>query len=191
MNKYLQGKSNYDKYPVIKIKNAHHACMTGWENICNHLLEQSQKIPTKQKLIVIECYHGVMDEEIIPALQNNLQGNYFFSKDYMLDENKIDSLVYPDVTDDEVFGYMTRLTLQDFFEDEKTEAVKKEIDKTEDTMIVYGPGASLLCPQPHLLIYADMPRGNTAAIPERSDRQPWRKEQRIKSITSIQARLLC
>ena len=34
----------------------------------------------------------------------------------MLSENEIDSLVYPDVTDDEVFGYMTRLTLKDFFD---------------------------------------------------------------------------
>src|SRR5215467_11635648 len=107
MNKYLHGKSNYDKLPLIKIKNVHHECVTGWGNICNYLVEQLQKIPTKQKLIVIECYQGVLDEEIITALQNNLQANYFFPKDCMLDENKIDSVVHPDVTDDEVFGYMT------------------------------------------------------------------------------------
>src|SRR6185503_19433240 len=158
MNRYLKGKPNYDKFPVIKAKNTHHECVTGWDNIPKHLLEQLQKIPTKQKLIVIECYHGVLDEEIIPALQNNLQGNYFFSKDCMLTENKIDLLVYPDVTDDEVFGYITRLTLKDFFDASKTEAARKTIQETEDTVIVYGPGASLLYPQPDLLVYADMPR---------------------------------
>src|ERR1041384_125255 len=102
MNKYLQGKSNYDKFPIIKLKKPQHPSITGWKNICNHLLEQLQKIPTTQKLIVIECYQGVLDEEIIPALQNNLQGKYFFSKDCMLAEKEIDSLVYPEVTDDEV-----------------------------------------------------------------------------------------
>src|SRR4051812_26678352 len=115
MNKYLKGESNYDKFPVIRVKNVQHACVTGWENICDYLLEQLDKIQANKKVIVVECYQGVMDEEIIPALQSNLEANYFFSKDYMLAEKEIDSLVYPDVTDDEVFGYMTRLTLKDFF----------------------------------------------------------------------------
>jgi hypothetical protein len=99
-----------------------------------------------------------MDEEIIPVLQSNLQGSYFFSKDCMLASAKIDSLVYPDVTDDEVFGDITRLTLKDFFDASKAEAAKKTIEEAEDTVIVYGPGAWLLCPDPDLLIYADMPR---------------------------------
>src|SRR6266480_2078565 len=158
MNKYLKGKSNYDKLPFIKVKNPQHECVTGWSTICKHLLERLDKIQATKKIIVVECYHGVMDEEIIPALQNNLQGSYFFSKDCMLASTEIDSLVYPDVTDDEVFGYITRLTLKDFFDATKTAIAKKTIEETEDTVIVYGPGASLLCPQPDLLIYADMPR---------------------------------
>jgi mannose-6-phosphate isomerase class I len=158
MNKYLQGEPNYDKWPVIKVKNVKQEYPVGWEAITRYLLEELNKIQNKQKLIVFECYQGVMDDEIIPALQNNLQGSYFFSKDCMLAENKIDSLVYPDVTDDEVFGCMTRLTLKDFFDASKTEVAKKTIEGTEDTVIVYGPGACLLCPEPDLLIYADMPR---------------------------------
>ena len=158
MNKYLQGEPNYNKLPIIKVKNAKQKCVVGWEAITRHLLEQLNKIQHKRKVIVFECYQGVIDEEIIPALQNNLQGSYLFSKDCMLAENKIDSLVYPDVTDDEVFGYMTRLTLKNFFDTSKTEAARRTIEKIEDTVIVYGPGACLLCPEPDLLIYADMPR---------------------------------
>ncbi len=158
MNKYLQGEPNYDKWPFIKVKNAKHKCLAGWEAITQHLLEQLNKIQKKQKVIVIECYQGVMDEEILPALQNNLEGSYFFSKDYMLPEDKIDSLVYPDVTDDEIFGYMTRLNLKDFFDTSKAEATKKAIKEKEGTVIVYGPGASFLCPESDILIYADMAR---------------------------------
>lgn len=158
MNKYLQGASNYDKRPTIKVKNVNQECFEGWEAITSHLLGQLNKIQRKRKVIVFECYQGVMDEEIIPALQNNLQGSYFFSKDCMLTENKIDSLIHPDVTDDEVFGYITRLTLKDFFDASKTEVAKKTIEETEGTVIVYGPDACLLCPEPDLLIYADMPR---------------------------------
>lgn len=158
MNKYIQGEPNYDKWPVIKVIDAKHECLVGWEAISKHLFEQLNKLQKKQKVIVFECYQGVMDEEIIAALQMNLEGSYFFSKDYMLSENKINSLVYPDVTDDEVFGYMTRLSLKDFFDTSKIEAAKKTIEEKEGTVIVYGTGASLLYPEPDLLIYADMAR---------------------------------
>ena len=158
MNKYLQGEPNYDKWPVIKVKNAKHECQVGWEAIIQHLLEQLNKIQKKQRVIVFECYQGVLDDEIITALQNGLEGNYFFSKDYLLPENKIDSLVFPDVTDDEVFGYMTRLILKDFFDASKIKSAKKTIEEKEGTVIVYGSGASLLYPEPDLLIYADMAR---------------------------------
>src|SRR5688500_9776444 len=114
MNKYLQGESNYDKWPVIKVKTNQHECLVGWEAIRKHLLEELNKIQTNKKVIIFECYQGVIDEEIISVLQDNLKGTWFFSKDYMLPENEIDSLVYPDVTDDEVFGYMTRLVLTNF-----------------------------------------------------------------------------
>ena len=158
MNKYLQGEPNYDKWPVIKVIDAKHECLVGWEAISKHLLEQLNKFQKKQKVIVFECYQGVMDEEIISALQMNLEGSYFFSKDYLLSENKINSLVYPDVTDDEVFGFMTRLSLKDFFDTSKIEAAKKTIEEKEGTVIVYGLAASLLCPEPDLLVYADMAR---------------------------------
>jgi mannose-6-phosphate isomerase class I len=158
MNKYLQGKPNYDKLPVIKVKNPKQECLVGWQAITSFLLVELNKIQKKQKQIVVECYQGVMDEELIPALQNNFHGSYFFSKGCMLTSTEIDSLVYPDVTDDEVFGRMTQLTFEDFFDVSKTEATKKIIEEVEGTVIVYGSGASLLCPQPDLLIYADMPR---------------------------------
>ena len=76
----------------------------------------------------------------------------------MLPEKRIDLLVYPDVTDDEIFGYMTRLRLNDFFDVSLIEATKKIIEQKEGRVIIYGPGASLLYPEPELLIYADMAR---------------------------------
>jgi mannose-6-phosphate isomerase class I len=158
MNKYLQGEPNYDKFPVIKVKNVQHECITSWDNICQHLLEQSNKIQANKKVIVVECYQGVINEEIIPALQKNIEGSYFFSNDYMLSENEIDSLVYSDVTDDEVFGCMTRLTLKDFFDASKLNDAKKTIEEKNGTVIIYGCGASIICPEPDLLIYADMAR---------------------------------
>ena len=126
MNKYLQDESNYDKWPVIKVKDTKHECLAGWAAISQHLLEQLNKIQKEQKIIVFECYQGVSDKEIVFELQKHVTGTWFFSKDYMLSKNEIDSLVYPDVTDDEVFGYMTRLTLKDFFDANKLQNAKRE-----------------------------------------------------------------
>src|SRR2546425_8401823 len=78
MNKYLQGQPNYDKWPVIKIKDPRHECQIGWEAICKHLLSQLQKIQTNKKVIVFECYQGVMDKEILHALQIYIDAQYFF-----------------------------------------------------------------------------------------------------------------
>jgi hypothetical protein len=158
MNKYLQGESNYDKWPAINVKNPKQECLVGWNAISRHLFEQLSKIQKKQKVIVFECYQGVMDKEIISELQKHLTGNWFFSKDYMLSENEIDSLVYPDVTDDEVFGCMTRLTLKDFFDVNKLNDAKKAIEENEGIVIVYGCGASILYPEAEILIYIDMAR---------------------------------
>lgn len=158
MNKYLRGESNYDKWPLIKVKDPKHECLEGWSAISQHLFEQINKIRKKQKVIVFECYQGVIDKEIISALQEHVTGSWFLSKDHMLPENEIDSLVYPDVTDDEVFGYVTRLTLKDFFGAHKLKASRKAISEKEGTVIVYGCGASILCPDADLLVYLDMAR---------------------------------
>ncbi|HET9825148.1 MAG TPA: class I mannose-6-phosphate isomerase, partial [Chitinophagaceae bacterium] len=158
MNKYLRGESNYDKRPVIKVKDPKHVCLKGWELISQHLFEQVNKVPKEKKVIVFECYQGVIDTEIISALQERVKGSWLFSKDYMLPENEIDSLVYPDVTDDEVFGYMTRLNLKDFFAPRKLKEAEEIIGEKKGTVIVYGCGASILHPDPDLLIYIDMAR---------------------------------
>lgn len=151
--------SNYDKWPFIQVKENVDECREGWEATYNVINEKVKSIVGHKKIIVLECYHGVMDEYILPQLRQNLQGDFFFSKDSMLSEEKVNQLVYPDVTDDEVFGYITHLRMNDFFDGSKIEAVQKEIESKEvSTIYIYGPGASLLYPNFDLLVYFDMPR---------------------------------
>lgn len=158
MNTYLQGESNYDKYPLIRIAGYRHPAVTGWEAIGRYLREKAAALPAAKRVIVVECYQGVRDEEILPVLKDSLEGHYVWARDCLLPEEEIDRLVYPDVTDDEVFGYLTRLSMADFFDPSKRAAAQKMVEETRGTVIVYGPGASLLCPDPDWLIYADMAR---------------------------------
>lgn len=151
--------SNYDKWPFIQIDENTDECREGWEATCRWLEEKVSNIAGNKKVIAFECYHGIIDEEVLPRLQKNLQGNFYLAENSMLSKEEINKLVYPDVTDDEVFGYITRLQMHDFFDKSKIKEVQKEIESKETgTVFLYGTGASLLYPQVDLLVYFDMPR---------------------------------
>lgn len=154
----MKNKTNYDKHPTIKING--HKCYCGWEAIVNLILHQTRKNDTAKMLIAIECYHGVYTDELCTAI-NALHSNIMLiNADVALKtDTEIDTMVYPFVTDDPVFGYMTNLRFEDFFSGEKVDAIIDKIRlSNNEYIIVIGPGASLLVAEPDLLIYADMPR---------------------------------
>lgn len=146
--------SNYDKCPVIHTKQKSTVCCQGWEAVGNTLKEAA----TGKKIVAIECYPGTLDEEVIPQLQQYVNGVFYFTKDFMLEEKAIEQLVYPDVTDDEIFGYLTKLQLIRFFDINKINAFQNTFVDQPETIFIYGPGATLLAPQYDLLVYFDMPR---------------------------------
>jgi hypothetical protein len=152
-------RSNYDKTPFITVKESANDCQEGWEAVCRTIREKVESLKGPKKVIALECYPGVQDEEVIPKLTAALPGLFYFTKDAFLPEEKVLQLVYPDTTDDEIFGYITRLNLADFFGTTKMRSMKKAIDLASDGVIyVYGPGATLIAEQWDLLVYFDMPR---------------------------------
>jgi len=152
-------KSNYDKTPFIRVKDAGDDCQEGWEAVCRVIRDKVEQLKGTKKVIVLECYPGVQDEEVVPELTAGLPGQFYFTKDAFLPEEEVLRLVYPDTTDDEIFGYITRLNLVDFFEASRRRAMQEAIGQCTDGVIyVYGPGAALIAGDPDLLVYFDMPR---------------------------------
>ncbi len=150
--------SNYDKFPSIKIKEFTDFG-EGWEQVCAVINNRIDKISSTKKVVVIECYPGVFENETIQQLQKYIKGKFYFSKDCLHEEDYIKQMVYPDVTDDEVFGYLTRLNLIQFFDQSKIKTTQENIDKEDaDTIYIFGTGASLINPNASLIIYFDMPR---------------------------------
>ncbi|MCP4311028.1 MAG: mannose-6-phosphate isomerase, partial [Bacteroidetes bacterium] len=81
------------------------------------------------------------------------------TESFLLSEREIRNLTQSDVTNDRVFGYMTRLNMADLFDGTKLQEAKSGIEKAGDTLImIFGYGASLLHDEPDMLIYADMAR---------------------------------
>ncbi len=153
------GSSNYDKYPFVPVPGFEEACRQGWEAIGEQLQKERGRFAGKKMVVAVECYVGVNQEEVLPAFIRALQPVHTcLAEDAHKSPAEIDQLVYPDVTDDRVFGYLTRLHITDFFDKNrlaKAQNILKAI--TEGVVLLYGTGASLLA-EADLLVYADMPR---------------------------------
>ncbi|WP_276484309.1 class I mannose-6-phosphate isomerase [Paraflavitalea pollutisoli] len=151
-------RSNYDKFPVTVIEDATIQTATGWEAVCQVIGAGIDATATKQ-VVVLDCYHGVREEELVAYLTRYLPGTYYRTKDCLLTANAIQALIYPDVTDDEVFGYLTRLQMIDLFDPVKLDKSRTAINAiAAGNVYVLGPGAALLAPEADLVVYFDMPR---------------------------------
>ena len=159
-NSYLNKPSRFNNLPVVEIKNSHYKIENGWEEVCVRLNREISAIAGKKKLVVIETYQGVLHEELISNLKNGVHFTHFVEASAcMLHEEEVKNRVFPDVTNDRIFGFLTRLTIDSFFDPEKIATTKASIEAVEEGVIlIYGSGAVLLCPNPDLLVYADMAR---------------------------------
>jgi mannose-6-phosphate isomerase class I len=158
--KYLTHPSKFNNQPVVEVKNESYKVETGWEAICVKLNHEIGTLRGAKKIVVIETYQGVIHEELQNELTTGLHHTRFIrAEDYMLPEEEVKKLVFPDVTNDRIFGFLTRLSIDAFFDPAKVKAIKDEINKAhEGVFVVYGSGAAFLFPNPDLLVYADMAR---------------------------------
>lgn len=125
------------------------------------LLKVDTKVLGKNTAIIaVEYYPGVLEEEVTAALISGIRPVLFIdAKTLMRDEDYIRRMVYPDVTDDRIFGFLSQLTLGAFFDPEKVAMAAEEIASVQDGIVlVVGTGAALICQKPDILIYADMAR---------------------------------
>jgi len=162
-NKNLKPKiliSNFNKYPEIKINGQDAECYSGWNDITKQLNREITKRQKAVTVITVECYQGIHHDEVLTSLIKGLSPTKVFDvSDAMFPEGRIRELTFPDVTNDRIFGYITRLKMEDFFDPEKVETLTSKIAAPDNgTILVYGSGASLVYPDPDLMVYADMAR---------------------------------
>ena len=137
-----------------------HQCISGWKSIAETIKTGTLAVSNTKMIVVVDCYHGVYTDEIIDNLSASLKPSKVFDvSEILYSEEAIKELTYPYVTEDPVFGYITPLSLADFFDKTKLSEAQKEIDGIENGIVlVVGIGASLIYPHPNILIYADMAR---------------------------------
>jgi len=157
MNFKNKNTSTYNKYPSIELKGLADHHYEGWQAILEKINHHKNELQKEHLIIGIECYTGVLLDEIKENFFAINADQIYFASHYFKTETAIDALVYPDVTDDQVFGYLTRLHIIDFFDLERLAFIKQEISEKNGITIIIGTGAFLLA-MPDILIYADMPR---------------------------------
>ncbi|WP_295367722.1 mannose-6-phosphate isomerase [uncultured Prevotella sp.] len=143
-------KVNYDKYPSTKISGM---ILHGWNDVSKKLKDCLDHT----SVLAVDLYTGVHEDEMLEVLHNLFPTLIIDMRNLMKPEAEIKAMTKRLMTDDVLFGYVTNLSLIDYFDSEKLEAARRQIAQT-DQVIVMGAGASLVVPADATLVYVDMAR---------------------------------
>lgn len=164
-------QSNYDKYPKIKIKEIDELsseAYEGYADIVSEIKATVENLHKEKVVIVLDYYHGVRVKELQINLIEKLNPvKTFYAEEAKLPEKILFKKLARNITDDRVFGVLSVHKINEFYDELKIEALKKQIDEIKQGLIiVYGIGASLIT-KGDILIYGDLAR--------------WKIQQRFRS----------
>ncbi|RLD21982.1 MAG: mannose-6-phosphate isomerase [Bacteroidetes bacterium] len=146
---------SFNKFPSVRVKGSETSCELGWSNISSRIEKEITNLD--RAVVVIECYQGVNQEELIKGLAGF--DHVFLTSDAFKSEEEILKMTFPDVTDDRIFGTISKLEMADYLDKEGTEKFHSRINLiSKGSILIIGAAASLLYKNPDLLIYADMAR---------------------------------
>jgi mannose-6-phosphate isomerase class I len=152
--------STYDKFPFVPVPGGERACVSGWPAIAARLNQSVAQRGGRKTVLVVECYAGVNEEEVLRQFQEKLKPAFTLrAGQAMLPPEKIDALVAPFLGgDDPVFGFLSGLTLPQFFNADQLWSSRKMVQRvTEGLVLLVGCGAALIH-EPDILVYADLSR---------------------------------
>lgn len=143
---------NYDKKPYTPISGE---LIKGWGNITSEI----DGLLQGNYVLAIDTYTAVNDAEVLTALKAQWsKATIIATSSLMKQESEVRKMTQKYVTDDELFGYMSPLDLEDYFDDNKVSEARKQIKAGIGPVIVYGCGAAYVATEPDLLLYLDMAR---------------------------------
>ena len=158
----------YDKHPYISVSPSSAECQVGWEAIGRVLGDEAGG---ERRVVCVECYPGVFVDDLRSRLAAILEPSLLISTDdLLLPSADLNRRFDPILTDDPVFGVMTGIELEDYFDREKLRIAQQEVANLKaGTVLVIGPGAALAAPQHDLLVYADLARWEIQQRQRRGD----------------------
>jgi mannose-6-phosphate isomerase class I len=152
--------SNYDKFPVIAVSGGDAACVRGWEAVGQRLGQAADHLGRRKRGLAVECYPGVDETDVANQLAAQLKPRLLIRACQALKpESEIEGLCRPFLGgNDPVFGYLSNLSLPQFFDGEKVSALARQVQRIEAGLVlIVGAGARLIA-EGDLLVYADLAR---------------------------------
>jgi len=144
----------YDRFPYVPSGNGGE-CHSGWPAIVRVI----QSRAGASAVVVVECYPGVLVEEVRRELGAGFpDAEFLVTTSLFHPAAEIDRMLEPWLGDDPVFGMMNTIEIEEFFDPARLADARAHVRSSVRTLMILGPGASLLCKQPDLLVYADMAR---------------------------------
>lgn len=143
-------QANYDKFPSTKLTGT---LIQGWQSILSLLQEKRTS-----HVLAVELYTGVYEEEVLSAFSADYEGEIIDTRDLMKPENEIITMTERFMTDDVLFGYVTNLTLKDYFDMPLLEQARRQAQESKTSVVVIGTGASFVVPDDAMVVYIDMAR---------------------------------
>jgi mannose-6-phosphate isomerase class I len=148
--------SNYDKFPFIRVPVGRECVWQGWKEIISAI---AGEISRGARRIAVEVYPGVFEEDVLPPLVDRIQPAHVFrTMDCWKTQQEIDAMVQSDLTDDPVFGRISRLTIEDFAEPRSTTKLRDRCRKAKEVTLTFGTGTPLIESEPDVLVLADLAR---------------------------------
>jgi len=151
-----QRQSNYEKFPSIRVPVGLESVWQGWREIVGRI---AAGIARGARKIAVEIYPGVFEKEVLQVFEEGLRPTRIFrTRDCWKTPTEIDAMVSGDLTDDPVFGRISRLTIEDFVDPRHTAQVREASRLAQGVTLILGTGTSLVEPEPDVLILADLAR---------------------------------
>ena len=139
---------NYDKYPSTKVSGD---IWQGWDSI----LGQLDKALGSSSVWAVDLYTGTIEEEIVQAFRR-VGRKVVLTRDLMRSEAEVLEMTRRFMTDDVLFGYISNVRLEEYFDEDKVSTFKESLPK--EHLILIGTGAASLVPDDVPVVYVDMAR---------------------------------
>ncbi|MBQ9430633.1 MAG: class I mannose-6-phosphate isomerase [Kiritimatiellae bacterium] len=153
--------TSYDKFPSVLVPATDRDyAVAGWNAIGAELRGAVAARSGRRTVVCVDLYHGVWEAEVLDALRRELRPDAVLeTRAANKSKDAVRSMLARDLGDDRVFAFMSRWEVSDFFDPEAVAAFSQRLAAIPSGVIlVYGVAASVCCPDPDLLIYADMAR---------------------------------
>ena len=151
-----RARSNYDKFPSIRVPVGPESVWEGWREIVARI---AGEVSRGAQTISVEIYPGVFEEAVHEALVEGLHAAHVFrTRDCWKTPKEIDAMVGGDLTDDPVFGRISRLKIEDFADPQRRTQMQAECRAANGVRLIFGTGTTLVAAEPDVLILADIAR---------------------------------